>query len=140
MFIQQGLLLGLQLYYFLDDYNNFYRLLDKYEVLWKLPETYYLMALIQKNCDNLEKSRDCVKEYQKLRDITVLSNFPKDLQMDNKVRELEKYLYKQEEFRMKIYLNGKEFEIGDGDDLEAVTYRWVNGKYVATIWLRWWEN
>ena len=39
-----------------------------------------------------------------------------------------------------IYLNGKEFEIGDGDDLEAVTYRWVNGKYVATIWLRWWEE
>lgn len=39
-----------------------------------------------------------------------------------------------------IYLNGMEFEIGDGDDLEAVTYRWVNGKYVATIWLRWWEN
>ena len=39
-----------------------------------------------------------------------------------------------------IYLNGKEFEIGDGDDLEAVTYRWINGKYVATIWLRWWEN
>lgn len=94
MFIQQGLLLGLQICYFLDDYNNFYRLLDKYEILWKLPETHYLLALWHKNCDELEKSRMCLEDYWKLKNTTTLSNFPKDLQMDNKVRELEKYLYK----------------------------------------------
>lgn len=94
MFIQQGLLLGLQLYYFLEDFNGFYRLLDKYYFLNKLPETHYLKALIHRDCDELMKARYSVKEYWKLRDITVLSSFPKDLQMDNKVRELEKYLYK----------------------------------------------
>ena len=34
-------------------------------------------------------------------------------------------------------LGGMVFEIGDGDDTLAVTYKEVLGEYVACIWFRW---
>lgn len=37
-------------------------------------------------------------------------------------------------------MESKIFEIGDGDDYDAVTFQKVNKKLTAKIWFRWWDE
>lgn len=96
MFINQGIVIGLNLCYFLKEFNMFYQVLDLYgdlECISKLPEISYLEALIHRDCDELDKARQNIGEYWIKKGKIKASNFPVDKTLDRKVKELENSLF-----------------------------------------------
>lgn len=95
MFIQQGIILGLNILYLQEKYTEFFEVYHKYSgekfrCIKYLPEPCYLKALIRFKCDEMEKALQDISEYWIRKQNLRGSNFPKDVNLNNKVRILEK--------------------------------------------------